>query len=52
MYEHITGYSELSHSRRVLSFLQAVRARNAAETPELTSQARNASALARNVSSA
>lgn len=49
---HITGYSELSHSRRALSSFQSVRMRDAAEIPKPTSQARSASALARKVSSA
>ena len=49
---HITGYSVLSQSRRVLSFFQAARARDAAEIPEPNSQTRRASALARKVNSA
>ena len=49
---HIMSYSELSHSSRVLSSFQARRAWDSIEIAELTSQARSASALARNVSSA
>ena len=46
---HIMRYSELSHSSRVLSSFQAMRARDAAEIPEPTSQVRSASVLARSV---
>jgi Homeodomain-like domain len=49
---HITGYSALSQSSRVLSLFQAARVRDAAEIPEPTSQTRKASAFARKVNSA
>jgi len=49
---HITGYSALSQSRRVWSFFQAARTRDAAEIPEPNSQTCRASALARKVNSA
>ena len=52
MLGHITGYKESSQSSRVLSSFQAARARDATEIPELTSQTRRASALARKVNSA
>ncbi|MDR6204328.1 hypothetical protein QF025_003048 [Paraburkholderia graminis] len=49
---HITSYSALSHSMSALSSFHTARARDAPELEGLISQARNASALARNVSSA
>jgi len=50
---HITGYSTLSQSGRVLSLFQAARVQDAAETPEpISSQRRQGSAFGRTVNSA